>query len=161
MTTTLIETPRDFTFVKNGNAVVVPVRHLTIKQISRIGDIIHDKIRDERRKEFIRVSQDLDPKERNRFLIDAARANLDVSTEEAEALADTDFGVLITLNLATDLTVAELTELTQTPENIDEMDYARYYALGLDIDSLRAAIEAGVQEGGAGTAATFPEAPEG
>ena len=118
--------------------------------------MVADKIRTERRKEFISVSELLPSKERNQFLMDAARYNLKMDPEESEAVADSVFGVICVLSLATDLTADELTELVAVPENETELDFARYHALGLDIDSLRAAIEADMN-GETKTGATFPE----
>ena len=156
MTTTLIETPREFTTVKDGNITLLPVRRLTIKQISKIGDAVNQKIRDERRKEYISIAELLPSKERNQFLIEAARFNLTISPEDAQAVADSTFGVITVLTYATDLTAAELAELIDVPENESELDYARYHALGLDIDALRVAVEAGTA-GETKTEATFPE----
>jgi len=160
MTTTLIETPREFNVLKDGDLLVLPVRHLTLKQINKVGDMVADKIRTERRKEFISVSELLPSKERNQFLMDAARYNLKIDPEESAAVADSVFGVICVLSLATDLTADELTELVAVPENETELDFARYHALGLDIDSLRAAIEADMN-GETKTGATFPQEGQG
>lgn len=156
MNTTLIETPREFTVLKEGTVLPLPVRRLSFRQIAKVGEAVNTEIRKERRKEIMALAELLDPKERNTFLMEAARYNMVVSEEDATAVADSLFGVLTVLTLATDLTFDELEALAAVSENSVELDYARYYALGLDIDSLRAAVEA-ADDKETKTAATFPD----
>lgn len=162
----LIEKPRVFEIVKDGTIVPLHVRKLTIKQIAKVGDLIADKIRDERRNEFMKIAALIDDhKERNDFLAYAARNNMAVTQDESEAIANTMFGVFTVLSLATDLTYDEV-EAISTVDNEVELDFARYYALGLDIDAIKEAMKAAgvdynMTEGGGttNTPATFPEDP--
>jgi len=159
--------PRAFEIIK-GNAtdatlVSLPVRQLTLRQMKQAGERASEQVRSVRRKEFIAVSRELPLTERTAFLVASARSNTVVTQDELTELSDTPWGIINVLTTATDLTAEELTDLFGCAGNTETMDYARYHALGLDIDALKASIDtaaSSVQKEETKTEATFQGKPD-
>jgi len=160
-----VNEPRVFDVLTGEDLVPAPlnVRQLTLRQLKQTGDRVAEHIRDTRRKEFVAVSRELPESERTSFLVASARGNTMVTQEEMAEAADTLWGILNVLRTATDLSNADLVTLTEKPGNIETLDYARYHALGLDIDELKKAMEAAATAVGkkeTKTDATFQSDPE-
>lgn len=162
MDTKLIESPREFTIIKNGTPLPFPVRKLTIKQLAKRADAIRDIIRNDRRSEYMKIAESLPAADRSRFLIEAGRSNVTVDNEAFRALDESAIGIRETLVLATDLSSVEIESLMNMDGgvNLEELDYARYHALGMNVDELRKLV-AEQTEDVADSGDTFPEAQNG
>lgn len=155
MTLNTANCPRSFEMIKSqiktdGSKetamLSLPVRQLTLRQIKQVGERVAEHIKNMRRKEFIALSQELPEKERTAFLVASARSNMSIDQEEMENCADTLWGMLNVLRTATDLSEQELSSLVDEQANIEQLDMARYYALGLDIDALMAELNRNKEE---------------
>lgn len=159
--------PRAFEVLKTvkGETAMLPlmVRQLTLRQLKKTGAATAEYIKSKRRAEFLAVARELPAESRDSFLVASAKSNMTVTQEEMAEVSDTPYGIINVLQSATDLTEPELQELLDEPMNIETLDLARYYALGLDVDQLIKDLEeldteAEKQE--TKTEATFPECKE-
>lgn len=148
---------RNFDVVKSdGTVIAIGVKQLTLRQLRQRGDMFVEKIRSDNRTEAIAIANQLPEKERVKFLVESARANVSIDPEKAKDINDTVWGILQTVALGcSKYSYEQLFDIFDMC-NESQFDLMRYHALGVDVDELLKAIESTKKKEGETVATSFP-----